>query len=94
MLSELVWDLLLDERTGVELPMSFTIRSAPRTLAVDDESTFFDGVQVEGGARWIGVSEVRGVNVKVTASGATELGLRRCIDWRSLPSSPPRADET
>lgn len=88
MVSDLLWHLAIED-SELELPLSFTVVADVRSIDVEGKPVAFEGVRVEGAARWIGTGEHHDVTIRVTSSGVAQFGLRRCIDWEGLPETGP-----
>ena len=87
--TDLLWHFVIADETELELPMSIVIVGDDRAVDVDGSAVTFHGLRVDGDSRWIGVADHAGVTLRITAATTDDFAVRRCVEWESLPETPP-----
>lgn len=77
------------EQEDLVLPLTLIVVHDDREFAIDGDPVMFDGVRLEGEARWLGHADLNGVSVTVSAAGPVDFSIRGCLDGTGLSVLPP-----
>lgn len=88
-IADLLWHRALEFDDKFSLPYSFTIERDDRDVVVDGQERVVPGMRIEGHPRWVGLTRVDGVAVKITTDSKASLSLRKCEDHEALSENPP-----